>query len=47
MSKDKLAEPSISLDAGSILKFVPLVDLDLAEDAPCKNLIAWAKDDDS
>ena len=40
------ADPSISLDAGSMLKFVPLIDLGLAEDAPCKNLIARAKSDD-
>ena len=40
-------DPSISLDAGSILKFVPLVDLGLAEDAPCKKLIARARDDGS
>ena len=40
-------EPAISLDAGSILKFVPLVDLGLAEDAPCKNLIARAREDGS
>ena len=40
-------DPSISLDAGSILKFVPLVDLGLAEDAPCKNLLSRARDDGS
>ena len=40
-------EPAISLDAGSILKFVPLIDLGLAEDAPCDRLIARAREDDS
>lgn len=39
----RFADPSIALDAGSILKFIPLVDLGLAEDAPCKELIARAK----
>ena len=42
-----ITDPSISLDASSILKFVPLVDLGLAEDAPCKNLLARARDDSS
>ncbi len=43
----EFTDPSISLDAGSILKFVPLVDLGLAEDAPCKSLLARARDDSS
>lgn len=40
-------DPSISFDADSILKNVPLVDLGLAEEASCKKLLARARDDKS
>lgn len=43
----QFADPSISLDASSILKYVPLIDLGLAEDAPCRTLIDRAREDDS
>lgn len=38
-------EPAISLDVDSILKFVPLIDLGLAENAPCQSLLARARED--
>ncbi len=43
----RFVDPSISLDPGSILKFVPPIDWGMADDAPCDRLINRARSEDS
>ncbi|MGF1475322.1 MAG: AsmA family protein [Geminicoccaceae bacterium] len=43
--EDEFTDPSISLDAGSILKFVPPIDWGTQQDAPCDRLVKAAKEE--